>query len=471
MTAATLSVCVQDSEFNLLDGVSVEEMLHRVLPSLGGPAGLEDVRVERCWPVGSTTTSGFVLEWSFRAKGRRHTLYGECGSRRRPRKRKELEGDAAGGRNSRRGPVISTEGLRGLAKEVDGTNLVLRSPDQDELLPQIAVCLNGKRMAPRLRAFGLRSEAGGDSGHRLRCRLGGYRPGRRATVRFKNGESTTHLCGKTFRDDRGQKVIERHLRVSEQLRKRCGGRVRVPAPVGFDHELKMALFVWMPGVRAETVGCGADDLLRTAVEVLGHVHELPALGNDPFGPDDEFAVVDRWRRCIGRLMPEAAAEADALAERLKAASAQALVYESATIHRDFYEKQIILAPQCITLLDLDTLARGDVCVDLGNFLAHLLLGELAARGNTQTFAVLADRFLAGYEMLRGRINRANLSFYTATSLFRLGAVHALRTMTARFRPVLWQTAMQVLNGGEFDTRALGGSLVERVAGVQPRRLR
>jgi|CXWL01.1.fsa_nt_gi hypothetical protein len=462
MIAPTLPICVQDCEFNLLDGSSVKEMLHRALPTLGGLNGIEDVRVERCWPVGNNAPSGFVLEWSFRAKRRRHAVYGECGARRKIRRRPAGSRDEMGGRNhTPRRPIITADGLRGLALEVEGTDLVLRSPDQDELLPQMSVCLSGKRMAPRLRAFGLRPESNGGS---LRCRLGGYRPGRRATVRFRNGESSTHLCGKTFRDDRGQKVIERHLRVSEQLRRGCGGRVRVPAPVGFDHELNMALFVWMPGVQAETLGRGGDDLLRAAVEVLSQVHELPGTDNVRFGPEDEYAVVDRWRKCIGRLMPGAALEADELADRLQAASTRACFKEGTTIHRDFYEKQIIIAPQCITLLDLDTLACGDVCVDLGNFLAHLLLRELSARGSSESFTVLADRFLAGYEAQRGRIDRANLSFYTATSLFRLGAVHALRTLTTPYRRVLWDTAMQVLACGEFDTKALADSLTGDLAG-------
>jgi hypothetical protein len=440
-------------------------MLHRALPSLAGSSGLEDVRVERCWPVGANSPLGFVLEWSFRAKGRRHSVYGECGTRRRIRHRPELVCKEISGKNhASRGPVITAEGLRGLDVEVEGTDLVLRSPDQDELLPQMSVCLSGKRMGPRLRAFGLRTETSGGFGHRLRCRLGGYRPGRRATVRFKMGESATHLCGKTFRDDRGQKVIERHLRVSEQLRRRCGGRVRVPAPVGFDHELNMALFVWMPGVRAETVGHGADALLHAAVEVLSHVHELPRTDHVGFGPEDEFAVVDRWRKCISRLIPDAAEEADALADQLEAASKLVCIKENTTIHRDFYEKQIILGPQCITLLDLDTLASGDVCVDLGNFIAHLLLRELSARGRVEAFDVLADRFLNGYEAHRGRIDRANLAFYTASSLFRLGAVHALRTLTAPYRGILWHTARQALACGEFDTKALADSLSGDVEG-------
>lgn len=454
MTAPALSISLRNRKFNLLDASSVAELLRTELPSLGGPQNVEDVLVERCWPVGNAM-SGFVLEWSFRTKGRRHSVYGELGDRHKLRPRKKPEpADAGGLKPATKGPVITAEGLRGLAVEFEGTELVLRSPDQDEILPQMACCLSSRRMAPRLRAFGLRSESNGDSGNRLRCRLGGYRPGRRATVRFRYGNTSTHLCGKTFRDDRGQKIIERHMTISEQLRRRCGGRVRVPAPVGFDQELKMALFVWMPGVRAETNECAAYDLLHAAVEVLSHVHELPTADNVEFGPLDEYAVVVRWRNCIRRVLPEVASEADELAGLLKVASSSVSVAERATIHRDFYEKQIILAPNCITLLDLDTMATGDVCVDLGNFLAHMLLRELCVRGGAKSFADLADRFLFDYESRRGPINRANLSFYTATSLFRLGAVHAMRTSTTLFRPVLWSTAVQVLLDRKFDARAL-----------------
>ncbi|NOT00176.1 MAG: hypothetical protein HOP29_06070 [Phycisphaerales bacterium] len=451
MNAASLPVRIQDRNCDLLNGGSVAGLFRSLMPSICAGGAADDVRVERCWPVGAPVASGFALEWTFAARGRRHAVYGEWGAMRKHRRSRASDPTAS------TEPTLTADGLRGLEMRVPGADLVLRSPDRDAFLPQMSVCLDRHRMSDRLVAFGLRPRAGAGERHSLRCRLGGYRPGRRATVRFGNGEATgqnVHLCGKTFRDDRGRRLIQLHLRVSEELRRRCGGRVRVPAPVGFDDELNMALFVWMPGARAETVGHATDAVSRAAVEALVIVHELPHGDFDAFGPRDEYAVVDRWRRVIGRLIPPVAGEADDLAARLEAASARTSDKEPAAIHRDFYEKQLILSPRCVTVLDLDTMARGDVCVDIGNYLAHLLLRELASRGDACAFPALAEGFVSEYEGQRGRLNRHHLAFYMASSLFRLGAVHALRSRTSGYRPLLWRMARHLLDHETFESRRM-----------------
>ena len=450
MSRPDLPVRVSGRDYNLLDGGSASHLFGDEIREATPHIAFEDVRVERCWPVGRLEPAGFVLEWSFRCRGRRHAIYGQWGVRRKSRPNSNSTPESTGtprGEDAR--IILSSDGMRGLCRECHDGNLILRSPDQDALLPQMAICLNGSQMVKRLGAFGLTPHEGEPGEILLRCKLGGYRPGRRATVRFHSAASAVMLSGKTFRDQRGKELIRRHLLVSEELRLRCGGRLRVPAPVGFDDQLNMALFVWMPGFRAERTRHGSDALIRAAIQTLGTVHGLPCEGWDVFGKDDELAVVRRWCRTIQLLLPEAQSEAQALLDKLVHASSAVGQSRAVTIHRDFYEKQIILSPDSVTLLDLDTLACGDPAVDLGNFISHLFLRELAHRGNMESLAGAVERLLEGYEYHRGRIDRQSLCFFVASSLFRLGAVHALRTTTARHREVLWGTASRILDRERF----------------------
>jgi len=448
MTAATLRVPFRDREYDLLNAASVGELLRLALPDKWMDGGAAEVRVERCFPIGAPEVTGFLFEWSFAAKNRRFTIYGHWGAH-RPRLRRNGKGVAPVE------PMIKKDGIRGLLLHLEEPQLTLRSPDQDEGLPQVSICLDGRRMAPRLVAFGQRECAMPQAAARLKCRLGAYRPGRRATIRFAVSglqADRAHLCGKTFRDDRGKRLLQLHLRTSAELRQHCGGRIRVPSPVGFDDDLRLALFVWMPGRGLAGDNTPGDEALTTAVEALAAIHNLPAHGRETFGPADECAIVARWRNVVQQVMPASAEEGAALAARLSTAARDLAPFEPTTIHRDFYEKQLIISPQCVTVLDLDTMACGDVCVDLGNFLAHLLLRQTVSAGSCGGFEVMAGQLLQKYEARRAEVNRRNLTFYTASSLFRLGALHGLRTSTARHRPALWTMVDYLLNRGALDVK-------------------
>ncbi len=453
MIAATLRVPFQDRNYDLLDAPSVSKLLKLTLPAGWLDESTAQVRIERCFPVGAPEVSGFLFEWSFAAKGRRFTLYGHWGARRSGARH-------IGNAEAPAEPKLQSDGIRGLLRHLEEPQLTLRSPDQDEGLPQVSVCLDRRKIAPRLVAFGQRECALPQTGNRLRCRLGAYRPGRRATIRFAISSlqsDRVHLCGKTFRDDRGKQLLQLHLRTSAELRQRFGNRVCVPSPVGFDDELRLALFVWMPGKGLARESTSAEKALDTAVEALAAIHELPAQGREEFGPVDECAIVARWRNAVQQVMPAAAEEGTGLVARLAATAPELAPFEPTTIHRDFYEKQLIVSPRCVTVLDLDTMARGDVCVDLGNFLAHLLLRQTAS-GENGRFENIADRLLEKYEARRGEVNKRNLAFYTASSLFRLGALHGLRTSTARYRPALWTMAGSLLDHRVLDAESGSASV-------------
>ncbi len=106
---------------------------------------------------------------------------------------------------------------------------------------------------------------------------------------------------------------------------------------------------------------------------------------------------------------------------------------AALSHRDFYDKQLFIESNKITLIDLDTLSLADPFLDTANFLAHLTL-----RGNQELLSKLQhskaqEHFINGYYQQSKNSNTTNQSdsmiqlnwWYKATML-RLATLYALR---------------------------------------------
>ena len=82
----------------------------------------------------------------------------------------------------------------------------------------------------------------------------------------------------------------------------------------------------------------------------------------------ECDIIRRWQRALESVDFRLAEATRGLLDNLLHSAESLQSDRECTLHRDFYEQQFVYDGQAITLLDLDTLARGDPCVDLGNLL-------------------------------------------------------------------------------------------------------
>lgn len=419
----------------LLDPARVERLLAGVIDWAPGVRPRQ-VAVERCWP---TRSDGLAFEWSFDlGDGRRRALYGTTGVDER---HETL--------SSRCRAVPTAGGIRDVCVFVRAWNLVLHSPDRDPGMPHLRECLDGLRMADRLAPLWSRLDGRCAAvTPRVHCRPLGYRAGRRAAVAYCPSDSTdvrSGLIGKTFRNGRAAALAERHVRLNEQLAWATNGRVRVPAVVERIPDLRMTLFSRAPGHVMGTTHRWTARQIERLVDVLAVLHNTPLAGLSTYSVADERAVVRRWYDVLRRVLPAAAGEAERRVETLLQAVGGIDATTRRTVHRDFYERQIVLGRRSVILLDLDTLALGHPCVDLGNLAAHLTLARLmAGDGASGEDGTSADTFLRQYERSMGPVDRRTFAFYHASALFRVGAVHALRTRTRRFTAALWRQADRVL---------------------------
>lgn len=414
-----------------------------------------DVDVERCWP---DRHGGFSFEWSFRLGDRnRHAIFGHVSS-----------AYSSDGGPDRTHAVVTPDGVRGVRVRAADRNLLIHSPDCDPRLRGLSECLDADRMASRLGGYWADSppaaEARSDS---ICCRLLGYRAGRRAAIAYRrlglNGSGLS-LVGKIRRRRGGSSPAERNAGLNEQLAWFTNRRVRVPAVVGEVPDLHMTLAA---EARGRLFGDGghsfAADSMR-CMDALAALHntrmDLPA-----FSARDEFAVVRRWYEALRLMDPAAAARTESIVDRLERLAEGCPDTRHDTIHRDFYERQLVFASRSTTIVDLDTLAVGDPGLDVGNVLAHLLLATLSAGRSRSDFESLAAALTQRYESVRQTLDRESLAFYSASAAFRVGAVHALRTRTREYSPLLFTFAGDVASAAGRGLDTLPVFLRARVHGT------
>jgi hypothetical protein len=91
----------------------------------------------------------------------------------------------------------------------------------------------------------------------------------------------------------------------------------------------------------------------------------------------------------------------------------------AGIHRDFYPDQVLVVGGEAVLLDLDLYCRGDVGLDIGNFIAHLQEYSLRLTGKHDRFHAAENAIIDHYiSLCRREEVRTSIDVYTVLTLVR-----------------------------------------------------
>ena len=166
-------------------------------------------------------------------------------------------------------------------------------------------------------------------------------------------------------------------------------------------------------------GCAS---VGRALKKLHHTH----LANLPSHTiDDELALLGRVASQTGAIYPQVAPRLESVRRWVEENTPASDSVSTGTVHRDFYDKQILIGTPRITLLDVDTMAIGDPALDLGNFLAHLRLR--ACQSPDRAKATLAGRkaFTLAYQSTNTAFWR-RVHWWETASLLRLVCVYSLR---------------------------------------------
>jgi hypothetical protein len=435
MIEATIDRTTRPTELHLFDPQHVEMMLRNLIHWPDG-AGPGNVMIERCWP---TRDDGLTFEWSFDLGGRgRRALYGTTGP--------QPEG---GG-----GPCVdeawdTPTGLGRVFLHAPAWGVLIHTPDRDPAMPHLQHCLDSEAMTRHLGPSWMWIN-GHDSAlpSSLTCRLLGYRPRRRATMAYcasSPGQASSTLVGKTHVKGRTQHLRWIHEQLDAELSAHSRGRVRSAACLGEVPDLRMALFCEARGCELGDAARWSSRELDCVVAALTTLHRCRIDEVAVFSVADELSVNRRWHRLIAGMHHADADRVACLVEGLLRLSEQIDPAPQCLIHRDFYGRQIIIGRRTTTILDLDTLAWGQPCLDLGNILAHVFQAGLLRGEDQRSFEALAEELLRRYEQSGGApVDRRALAFYFASDLFRVGAIHSMRTRTGGTSPAMWSAAADAI---------------------------
>jgi len=124
--------------------------------------------------------------------------------------------------------------------------------------------------------------------------------------------------------------------------------------------------------------------------------------------------------------------------------------EFVPVHRDFYDKQILVGAKRITLLDTDTLSSGDPALDAGNFLAHLILRGKQHSLSEKTVGQAKTGFLEAYNSNKSSALEKDFEkrivWWEAATLLRLACLYSLRPRWKKLALPLLEQAKKTLLG-------------------------
>lgn len=154
---------------------------------------------------------------------------------------------------------------------------------------------------------------------------------------------------------------------------KSGEVLRVSPLLGRSKGRGVLCFGWQDGrLLSEALADPAFNVgeLRRVGVALAELHQQDVPALPVVSRRSEAAALLALGDLLAFLLPEQATRLLQTA-RVLAAHIEALPQHDATIHGDFYAKQVLLGKSSVALLDLDEAGRGDPVSDLGAFLAHV----------------------------------------------------------------------------------------------------
>jgi Phosphotransferase enzyme family len=422
-----------------------EALLERLRTAMSRPAMLEILR--RDWPylrqsnaelvdcqlvrVSPRLPHGFVLHYEVTLRrGGEQRLQPVLGELTAGAARRHYQQAIGKLRKGKRRQLTESSPLAALAVLPD-PGMVLRLAGYDERLYGLKLVHKPRLLRPTLLEHVDRSS----EIERIRPEMLGHRLGKRCIVRFRfqaleegaDGASRGSVIAKLYKDrtTKGRQVFA-------DMQRLCadgfgnGSDLTIPRPIAFLPEENVVLMEDVPGkLLAERPSGRQREGAVAAGQILGKLHTSAFHPPRRHRADDEIALLEPWVALVSRIHPDLEGLATTALLAVRPALAACADARLTPSHRDFYDKQVLLAEGGATLIDFDTFCMADPALDVGNFLAHL---ELARLQGVMPGDGLADGFLEGYRRTAGRLPGATrLAAFEAGSLLRLACLYALST--------------------------------------------
>ena len=269
-----------------------------------------------------------------------------------------------------------------------------------------------------------------------------YVPGKRCQLRYRLHESNgSRSCvfGKVLRRQKAESLYDGMTRVADWFEKHGDSWFVAPRPVAYVKRWHMVVQERLPGVTLHEAirrGTATPDHFGDAGRCLAILHRAPLQLDRAHSPVDELQLIEDWCAQLERFGCGEESFLRALAVAGNSAE-QTASGPLVAVHRDFYDKQVLVGASRTALIDLDSLAMGLAEIDVANFLAHLQLRRKQFNLPEHQLAQWQTAFLEGYcDSAPAPLSRCWLRFFLAASLFRLACLYQLRGTIPEIAPYL-----------------------------------
>lgn len=300
------------------------------------------------------------------------------------------------------------------------SGLTFRPPGLDNKLPGMKL-LHAPEHAANLAAIALGLPCVGTTAS---VRLHSHRLGKRAVLRVElrgvAGPRRLFLRLRPVTSESGMHAFDLHCEVAARLAR--DGGVPVPTPLGYEAGIGVALMGAIHGSRPVLRnGPSGVREVQQCLRTVERLHNITTASAAPYGVADELALLRSWVARVSVYLPGLADTVARAFEVVSEALTTLPVYTPATIHRDFYEGQLLIDGTRAGLLDFDTARMSDPMLDIGNFIAHVRLAALV-RGADLRALERAAACWPGHRRAPEATTR--IAAWTRAALLRLACIYA-----------------------------------------------
>ena len=295
----------------------------------------------------------------------------------------------------------------------------------DTRIPSLVSATNPETARQLLRACPQIAPSVGETAEGCTVEALRYVPGKRCQIRYTfrwNGK-TRRLLGKVFRDNRGEGLFHVMNSVATHFQRNGDPDLIAGRPLAYQPEWRILLQTHLPGSTLYELlrqGLAEDAHLMGAARSIALLHAGHIALENQHLPWDEVSLISR---SVANLQAAglAAPRFHPVLERIIDLADNSLSPSSvAPVHRDFYDKQLLIHGRRTALIDLDTLAIGLPEIDIANFLAHLHLRSLQRVSGLRRAAAWAQLFVQEYRRHSVfTLDAGRVRFFMAAAFLRL----------------------------------------------------
>jgi aminoglycoside phosphotransferase (APT) family kinase protein len=258
-----------------------------------------------------------------------------------------------------------------------------------------------------------------------------------------------HLIGKT----NVFKSPDRLFAGAWALWQACRGNIGFARPVGFMNNPDLTLQEKIEGKRLGSLvdSPSFDVIIQNTARAIANFHSLSIPLRTKRKLKDEIRSIDRWSDVLVKIRPDLKSRIELFRSRLKNEIESRMSIRT-PVHADFHHTNVFVDGTTVRLIDLDEMAYGDPCVDIGRFLASLRIPSLRAFGNIDALSDMRELFLRKYLDVRPEEVR-NIRLFESAALLT-SAASAFRIQRPNWEneiEILLEQAEQVFNSSRIST--------------------